>query len=107
VHWRSSGNNPPGQIAKDTAVTARSQAMIALKVSWSPRQRTREQLESLNDTRLIETCRLSYDLMTGPSDAACYTLRTLVKRTTIWTGRLVYTDCVLPDSHPARRTRAD
>lgn len=70
------------KIAKDTANTARSQAMVTVKsvVVTAPAQ-LREQLESLSNTRLIQACRqLSYDAMNGPADAACYTLRALAER---------------------------
>ncbi|HEX8933174.1 MAG TPA: transposase [Pseudonocardiaceae bacterium] len=70
------------KIAKDTAVTARSQAIITLKtiVVTAPAD-LREHLDPLGDTQLIEVCRqLSYDSMTGPADAARYTLRALAER---------------------------
>ena len=70
------------KIAKDTAVKARSQAIITLKtvVVTAPAD-LREHLEPLGDAQLIEVCRaLSYDAMSAPGDAACYTLRALAER---------------------------
>lgn len=70
------------KIAKDTAVTARSQAMITLKtvVVTAPPD-LRAQLEPLTDAQLIEACRhLRYDSMSGPADATRYTLRALAER---------------------------
>ena len=70
------------KIAKDTAVKARSQAIITLKtvIVTAPAE-LREKLEPLNDKTLIEQCRnLNYESMSGPIDAACYTLRTLAQR---------------------------
>lgn len=70
------------KIAKDTATKARSQAIIALKtiiVNATPE--LREILEPLGDKALIEECRkLRYESMSGPIDAACYTLRALADR---------------------------
>ena len=41
----------------------------------------REQLQPLNDRELIAACRaLRYETMSGPADAACYTLRALAER---------------------------
>lgn len=70
------------KIAKDTAVTARSQALITLKtVIVTAPSDLREQLDSLTDTQLIEVCRhLHHDSMTQPADATRYTLRTLAQR---------------------------
>jgi transposase len=70
------------KIAKDTAVKARSQAMITLKtiVVNAPAE-LREQLEPLGDKQLIEQCRgLRYESMDNPADSACYTLRALADR---------------------------
>jgi transposase len=70
------------KIAKDTATKARSQAIITLKtiVVNAPAE-LRELLDPLNDRELIEHCRaLRYESMTGPADAACYTLRALANR---------------------------
>lgn len=70
------------KIAKDTAVKARSQAMITLKtvVVTAPAE-LREELDRLGDRQLIEHCRqLRYESMTGPTDAARYTLRALADR---------------------------
>jgi transposase len=70
------------KIAKDTAVTARSQAMITLKtvVVTAPAD-LREKLEPLRDAQLIQTCRqLTYESMSGPADATRYTLRCLAER---------------------------
>jgi transposase len=70
------------KIAKDTATKARFQAIITLKtiVVNAPAE-LRETLEQLNDRELIEHCRaLRYESMTGPVDAACYTLRALASR---------------------------
>jgi transposase len=70
------------KIAKDTAVKARSQAIITLKtvIVTAPAE-LREKLEPLDDKALIEQCRkLHYESMSGPVDAACYTLRALAER---------------------------
>jgi transposase len=70
------------KIAKDTAVKSRSQAIITLKtiVVTAPAE-LREQLQPLGDRELIEACRgLRYDTMTGPGDAARYTLHALAER---------------------------
>lgn len=70
------------KIAKDTAVKARSQAIIALKtvIVTAPAE-LREELEPLGDKALIEQCRkLRYESMSGPSDAVRYTLRALADR---------------------------
>lgn len=70
------------KIAKDTAMTARSQAMTTLKsVLVTAAAEVREQLEPLGDTRLITTCRqLRYDSLSGPAEAAYDTLRALAGR---------------------------
>lgn len=70
------------KIAKDTAVKARSQAMTTLKsVLVTAPAELREHLEPLTDVRLIEACRqLSSEAISGPTDAACYTLRALAQR---------------------------
>lgn len=70
------------KIAKDTAVKSRSQAIITLKtVLVTAPAALREKLQPLNDRELIEACRaLRYETMTGPEDAACYTLRALAER---------------------------
>jgi transposase len=70
------------KIAKDTAVKARPQAIITLKavVVTAPAE-LREKLEPLADKTLLEKCReLRYESMSGPVDAACYTLRALADR---------------------------
>jgi transposase len=70
------------KIAKDTAIKARSQAMVALKtvIVTAPAE-LREQLEPLTDTALIDACRaLRYDSMTTPADATRYSLRALADR---------------------------
>ena len=70
------------KIAKDTAVKARSQAIITLKtiIVTAPAE-LREQLQPLNDRELIAACRgLRYETMSDPTDAACYTLRALAER---------------------------
>ena len=70
------------KIAKDTATKARSQTIITLKsiVVNAPAE-LRETLEPLADPALIEHCRnLRYDTMSGPADAARYTLRALADR---------------------------
>jgi transposase len=70
------------KIAKDTAVKARSQAIITLKamIVTAPAE-LREQLQSLGDRDLVVACRqLRYDTMSGPIDAACYSLRALAER---------------------------
>jgi transposase len=70
------------KIAKDTATKARSQAIITLKtIIVNAPAELRERLEPLSDRALIEECRkLSYESMSGPADAACYTLRALANR---------------------------
>lgn len=70
------------KIAKDTAVKARSQAIVTLKtIIVNAPAELREKLEPLDDKTLIEECRaLRYESMTGPIDAACYTLRALADR---------------------------
>jgi transposase len=70
------------KIAKDTAVKARSQAIITLKtIIVSAPAELREKLERLGDKALLEECRqLRYESMSGPADAACYTLRALAER---------------------------
>jgi transposase len=70
------------KIAKDTAVTARSQAIITLKtVVVTAPAKLREQLEPLSDAQLIQTCReLTYESMSGPADATRYALRSLAQR---------------------------
>lgn len=70
------------KIAKDTAVTARSQAMITLKsVLVTAPAELREHLEPLTDTQLLGACRtLRYDALTGPAEATRYTLRALAQR---------------------------
>ncbi|MDQ3988524.1 MAG: IS110 family transposase [Actinomycetota bacterium] len=70
------------KIAKDTAVKARSQAIITLKtvVVTAPAELP-EKLEPLSDTALIEQCRkLRYESMSVPVDATGYTLRALADR---------------------------
>lgn len=70
------------KIAKDTAVKARSQAIIALKtiVVNAPAE-LREELEPLNDRELLQRCReFRYESMDAPVDAARYTLRALAER---------------------------
>ncbi|WP_219420701.1 transposase, partial [Pseudonocardia nigra] len=70
------------KIAKDTATKARSQAIITLKtiIVTAPAE-LRERLEPLGDKALVEQCRkLRYESMTGPVDAARYTLRALADR---------------------------
>ncbi|TVT21724.1 IS110 family transposase [Amycolatopsis acidiphila] len=70
------------KIAKDTATKARSQAIITLKtIIVNAPAELREILEPLGDKALIEECRkLRYESMSGPIDAACYTLRALADR---------------------------
>lgn len=70
------------KIAKDTATKARSQAIITLKtIIVNAPSELRERLEPLGDKALIEECRnLRYESMSGPGDAACYTLRALANR---------------------------
>jgi transposase len=70
------------KIAKDTAVKARSQAIITLKtIIVNAPAELREKLEPLDDKTLIEHCRaVRYESMTGPIDATCYTLRALADR---------------------------
>lgn len=70
------------KIAKDTAVKARSQAIITLKtIIVTASAELREQLDPLNDRDLIEECRtLRYESMDGPADAARYALRALANR---------------------------
>ena len=70
------------KIAKDTAVKARSQAIVALKtVLVNAPAPLRERLEPLDDITLIAECRaLRYETMSAPVDAACYTLRALAER---------------------------
>jgi transposase len=70
------------KIAKDTAVKARSQAMVTLKtiVVTAPPE-LREKLAALSDKALLECCRaLRYESMDTPTDAVCYTLRALAER---------------------------
>jgi len=70
------------KIAKDTATKARSQAIITLKtIIVNAPAELREILEPLGDKALIEECRkLRYESMSGPVDAARYTLRALADR---------------------------
>jgi transposase len=70
------------KIAKDIAVKARSQAVIALKtVLVNAPAELREELEPLNDRELLQRCReLRYESMETPLDAARYTLRALADR---------------------------
>ena len=70
------------KIAKDTATKARSQAIITLKtILVNAPAALREMLEPLGDKALIDECRkLRYESMSGPIDAACYTLRALADR---------------------------
>lgn len=64
----------------------------------------REQVNVLSDVRFLKECRrLSYDSMTGPSDAVCYTLRALRRARP---GNL-FARRGPPDSHCAYCTRAD
>ncbi len=70
------------KIAKDSAVKARSQAIITLKtlIVTAPAE-LREQLQPLGDRDLLAACRqLRYDTMSGPADAARYSLRALADR---------------------------
>jgi transposase len=70
------------KIAKDTAVKARSQAMIILKtvIVTAPAE-LREELKTLPDKKLIERCAdLRHESMLTPADAARYALRTLAQR---------------------------
>ena len=71
-------------VAKDTAVKSRSQAMITLKtIIVNAPTELREQLDPLGDRDLIDTCRrLTYASLTGPVDSARYTLRALAERFT-------------------------
>jgi transposase len=70
------------KIAKDTAVKARSQAIVTLKtILVNAPAELREQLEPLNDRELLEQCReLRYESMERPADAARYTLRAMAER---------------------------
>lgn len=70
------------KIAKDTAVKARSQAIITLKtILVNAPSELREKLEPLTDKQLLAACRtLDYEEMSRPIDAACYTLRALADR---------------------------
>lgn len=70
------------KIAKDTAVKARSQAIITLKtILVNASAELREELEPLNDRELLQRCReLRYESMDAPIDAARYTLRALADR---------------------------
>ncbi len=64
------------KIAKDTAVRARSQAMVTLKtvIVTAPAE-LREHLDALGDKQLIEQCaQLPQESMLTPADAAAYTL---------------------------------
>ena len=70
------------KIAKDSAVKARTQAIITLKtvIVTSPAE-LREQLQPRSDRDLVAACRgLRYDTMSGPIDAARYALRALADR---------------------------
>lgn len=70
------------KIAKDTAVKARSQAIVTLKtvIVTAPAE-LREKLALLGDKALLaESRKFRYESMSGPADAACYTLRTLADR---------------------------
>jgi transposase len=70
------------KIAKDTAVKARTQAMVALKslIVTAPAE-LREQLEPLADRLLIAAClALEIEGMHTPGDAARYSLRNLARR---------------------------
>jgi transposase len=70
------------KIAKDTAVKARSQAMITLKtvIVTAPAE-LREELTPLRDRLLIERCvQLRNESMHTPLDAARYTLQMLARR---------------------------
>lgn len=70
------------KIAKDTAVKARSQAIITLKtILVNASAELREELEPLNDRELLQRCReLRYESMNSPVDATRYTLRALAER---------------------------
>jgi transposase len=70
------------KIAKDTAVKARSQAMVTLKavIVTAPAE-LREQLAPLGDRVLIERCaELRNESMHTPADATRHTLQTLARR---------------------------
>jgi transposase len=70
------------KIAKDTAVKARTQAMVALKslIVTAPSE-LRERLEPLADRLLIQAClALEIEGMHTPGDAARYSLRNLARR---------------------------
>lgn len=70
------------KIAKDTATKARTQAVVTLKtILVNAPAELRERLEPLSDKALLEECRaLRYESMSGPIDAASYTLRALADR---------------------------
>jgi transposase len=70
------------KIAKDTAVKARSQAIITLKtILVNASAELREELEPLNDRELLQRCReLRYESMESLVDATRYTLRALAER---------------------------
>lgn len=70
------------KIAKDTAVKARSQAMITLKtlIVNAPAELRRE-LDQLSDQKLIDRCaEMTYQSMSTPADSARYALRSLARR---------------------------
>jgi transposase len=70
------------KIGRDTAVKARSQAMVTLKsVLVTAEDDLRAPLECLSDTRLVEACAaFATKALTGPSEAMRYLLGTLARR---------------------------
>lgn len=70
------------KVAKDTAVKARSQAMVTIKtIIVNAPEQLREQLDEIPDRELIEKCAgFPFDAMKTPTDSARYALRTLARR---------------------------
>lgn len=70
------------KIARDSAVKAQTQAMIALKATLvTAPEPLRAQLEPRSNHQLVQACaRLAIDEPTTPHTAVCYTLATLARR---------------------------
>jgi hypothetical protein len=86
------------KIAKDTAVKARSQAIITLKtiIVTAPAE-LREQLQPLNDRELIAACRaLRYETMSGPPTRRATRCGRWPSATTSSTPKLVCTTACSP-----------
>jgi len=72
------------KIARDTAVKARSQAIIALRATLvTASEELREELESLSEFKLVTTCtafKVSVDQLADPNDAMRHVLASLARR---------------------------